>query len=357
VGKRLRGEDEKQIQPHGLMGVRDIKKVVLAIDALSENEGLEAHSWESLGAFLQNRTHQGNVQVEPVFVWGEPEIPERDENGVTLEIKRKMRELLRGSRLPGLKSPRIIHENLIYPPELRDQVDTLVAYARRTDADLIALHTKAKSGAERVLLGSFGEMMIHRSDVPLFMMNPLSQTVSRVKTLFFATDLEAPSKKVFAQVIARAHHLDARVILFHHVFGALFPSAKVRETDTRYFLEKQKNEVNEVMESWVDWASAQGVRVESLLDESDRKVREAILKESEAHGADVIVMVSQSGYFTGKIFGSDTRNIVRQVKLPVWVLHPPLATESDALRRRRKSADITDLPQQSFDRWKGLNHL
>jgi nucleotide-binding universal stress UspA family protein len=60
--------------------------------------------------------------------------------------------------------------------------DEILACARETAADLIAMTTHGRSGLGRLLFGSVAEEVLRHSDIPVFLMRCTEADVARRKT-------------------------------------------------------------------------------------------------------------------------------------------------------------------------------
>ena len=57
--------------------------------------------------------------------------------------------------------------------------DEILAAAKETGADLIAMSTHGRSGLGRLLFGSVAEGVLHRADVPVLLMRSTEEQVAR----------------------------------------------------------------------------------------------------------------------------------------------------------------------------------
>lgn len=60
-----------------------------------------------------------------------------------------------------------------------DPVSEIVGAARDNDADLIAMTTHGRSGLGRVLFGSVAEAVLHRAEIPVFLMRLTKKSAVR----------------------------------------------------------------------------------------------------------------------------------------------------------------------------------
>lgn len=92
---------------------------------------------------------------------------------------------------------------------------------KKTEADMIVLGTRGRTGAQKFLLGSVAEEILRRSRVPVLTIGPFaaagSLEVARFHRILFATDFstQATAAAPHALSLAQEHH--ARLLLVHVV--------------------------------------------------------------------------------------------------------------------------------------------
>ena len=75
-------------------------------------------------------------------------------------------------------------------PEMRlsqtAAVECLVRHAESEKAECIVLNTHSRKGLSRLVLGSFAESLIHKSSIPLLVLNPTAKSNSSIMKILYA---------------------------------------------------------------------------------------------------------------------------------------------------------------------------
>src|SRR5690606_33749030 len=90
------------------------------------------------------------------------------------DAEEALREKLEKVNFPGKPQAVVLLEN---PPLARLSAELLAEYAKNNAFELIAVHTHARTGIVRFVLGSFAESLLACSSVPLLMTNPSHEAV------------------------------------------------------------------------------------------------------------------------------------------------------------------------------------
>ncbi len=210
----------------------------------------------------------------------------------------------------------------------RHSVDRLVATAQAEGASMILMSTHAAEGLERLFLGSFAETALLRSKIPLFFVNPKNLPAQKVKTILFPSNLSSSNEKHFKRVLGEARRLKAKVVLYQKLVLPVQPLLSAGSlllggvpVVMPLFAEEQATKADRRATAWVELGKADGVKVEWLLDRKPGTIKEGVLRAARAKKAQLIAMCSSSGVIEATLVGSVARQVVREARCPVWVVH------------------------------------
>lgn len=305
------------------------RRIVWAVDPFSEEIELLRQTGR---AVRQLATEWGGAEVEPVYLMGDFPPNVRLLPTLVRDVREKadaeLRRCLRGLPIPRMRPVRVLEGS---SAQLREEVDSLIAHARESRADVIAVGTRARKGPRRWFLGSFAETLVLRSDVPLYVINPSESQPRGIKHILFPTDFSQESKKAWVRVIELARELGAAVTIFHKVYYEMAPALEVAFSAYPAYkgLFQQELELRQSeAESWASQARAAGVEAEVEIDyRMEGQIVQSILRAARSRGG-IIAVAARSGPVASAFLGSVTRQLVRSSVCPVWVMHPPAEAES-----------------------------
>ncbi len=300
------------------------QKIVWALDPFEERGAIRPH----LIAALKEFSHPGTT-IEPVYVLcaGEYEMKPSQSRAWLMKIqpmtKKILKDAVQNVELQGLQEPKLLLENNASQSQA---VKSLVAYAKRSGADLIAVGTHSKKGLSRLLLGSFAETLLLKSTIPTLVVGPHSD-VFKINRILFATDIGKTSQVLFNRVIALAKAQGAKVTLFYaipHPAEVVFESGiylmgggAVPLPD---FVTDETERKRRIADKYAAAAKKQGVDVEVHFESNYGNISQAILKQVQSEKASLIAMAAESGPVAAILVGSITRQVVRAAHCPVWVM-------------------------------------
>jgi nucleotide-binding universal stress UspA family protein len=323
------------------------KKILWAVDALSPDRKLQLATLKSILAL----TKGFEVTIEPVSVLSPDQmrlsvtLMRQDEEGFRLQAERDLQVWVKGMKKPQLTRPTLLVRDIFTE---MDEATTVLNYARKSGAELIAVGTHVNRGFKRFFLGSFAETLLIKSDVPTLIVNPSTPVPARIKKIFFPTDFSEASKSAFEAILPTASELKAKIFLYYKpdyflpytatTFGIIPEFTEYLGAD----LEARALEGAE----WAKQAKASDVSVHVIIDKKTGWVDESILKVSKRLKVDLVAMASQSGRVNAALLGSTARKVVRESLIPVWVIHPRARSEA----RSKESSEPVRRPQPKIVR-------
>lgn len=206
----------------------------------------------------------------------------------------------------------------------RRAAKTLLDFAQSEGAQLVAVNTHAAKGLRR--LGSFAELLIALSPVPVLAVNPTTRVPRSISKILFPSDLSDASRVVFFSVLKLAKDFGARIFLFHRLeipyrtynsdFGFGINPMLVDQA-WRNAASAQKSRC----EKWARDAEKHGVECETVFSESAEKVGSLINRISRSKHVDLIAMATYRGPIAQALIGGTARDVLTNASRPVVIFH------------------------------------
>lgn len=201
-------------------------------------------------------------------------------------------------------------------------VDRMLALASENNSHLIGLFTHARKGYLRLVMGSFAETAIHRSQKDLLILNPKFTTPTKIKHILFASDFSNDSKKEFAKVLQYTKNLKAVLTVFHH--AEVIYSWSLAEENSE--IKNYKKSVDK-MKIWFEQEAREaGVQINVIVRSEFRSTSSLILKLVKKTNVDLIAVCAKSNPVDALIGGSVTRQIARESSVPVLIIKTGVKT-------------------------------
>lgn len=297
-----------------------VLRVLWAIDLLASDKKVRG----SAESMLKTLSKQDHLEIYPTYILRfsdqiQPVSRGEGRKALLENVQDTMRRWLSNVKL-NLEEPKAVLQSGVY---LRSDVDALISEARRVKADLILVNTHARKGFSRFWMGSFAETLMHHSSFPVLFLNPASKPVTQIKTILFPTNLSPDSQKALRKVGQMAQHLKAELVLYNNV-EYFVASPGLGLTESAVFTQNIGRDVKlrkKTLESWTRRLKKEyGLKVRTLVDESDVRVSEGIIKAARKLPSCMIAMASQTGPVLSVLVGSTTRRVVREATMPVLVV-------------------------------------
>ncbi len=243
-----------------------------------------------------------------------------------------LRELLVQGNTLGVLPPRFLRQA---SASVNDGVNELLRFALHEGADGIVLTSHARRGPARMILGSFAESLASRSPIPVLVVNPKAARPRGLKKICFPTDFSEVSKDAFDKAVQLAAETNASITLFHKM-NRLYPEiGNVSPTDPQNPVSQLEESLRIESEAWMEQARKEGVEIRLVLDMTFGRPVPALLRLVGELGKDTIIaMASKRGPVGAAMLGSFARQVMRQSRLPVMVLHVQQDSVTDAFRNQ-----------------------
>jgi len=327
-------------------------KIIWAVDALTNPEGLHTQTAELVGALASQReatvqpvyvltpseSVDNDLDQDPMFVRYEQNAHEALEKALESALNQRQGMPILAKRLPArvlVQATSSIHAT----------VATLSNFAVSEGADLIVVSTHAREGLSRLFLGSFTETLLLSSRIPVWVVNPSTRKIERFTEIIYPTDFSFYSRGVFRRVVQMARELGAKMTLFHavpHPIEPVFQSGVYMLGGGALPLLPYHNDAVHYQmkhaERWARWAEARGVQVKTNVQDEPENIATTIAKLAQDHQASMIAMETHSGPVVSALVGSITRQVVRHADCPVWVLNTRVEASHSGLTEPGKAA-------------------
>lgn len=290
-------------------------KIAWAVDPLGDKE-LFSQSLLSLGAL----TRVTQAKIQPVFVLSPaharlPLAPFRQEEEAFRALAEKeFKELVKNCDLCNLDPLTVLVNN---EHSVNRDIELLLKHVHGLGVDLIVTSTHGRRGIPRLVLGSFVEALMTRSQIPVFTVNPEAKIREKIRRILFPTIFTHTFQKTFEQALVFAKDLDADLALYYKEpdISPVFVTPDIQD-----YFKRETSKRNELAQSWLAKGREHGVRLELLIDDKPGIIPEAIVKIAEDRNFDLIMMGSQADPVSAVLMGSVSRATVRRASCPVCVL-------------------------------------
>jgi nucleotide-binding universal stress UspA family protein len=211
----------------------------------------------------------------------------------------------------------------------RASAQALVQHAEKIKADCIVIATHARTGLERLALGSFAETAILLSkEIPVLVFNPGNKNPREVHKILVPTDLSPDSVKDVYAMADYARLLGAELVLFHKQPDPLDPiiqqgvySLGGGWVSVQSYIDEEIENKNHQIAELERELQQKGVNVSHVFDTSPAGLVEAIDRAAHDCGADMVSVLTKTGPWEAAILGSVARGLVRRSPVPVLVRH------------------------------------
>lgn len=291
-----------------------MKRIVWSIDAF-ENPDHHRNALFLLGSL--SRATQ--AEILPVHVLGHPFADPKGasdfEEAYKALAEKRMSELSKTSDIATMEAGRVLINR---ESSIRSSVERLLEHARTVSADAIVVATHSRTGLQRMLMGSFAETLLLKSEIPVITVNPQSRIREKVQNILFPTTFDPRFRPGFEKAAALTRALDAKLTL---IYKEPYVPLAYTSPLVQQHLERETAERKSRAKEWAIWAAQFGAPVITHYDERPGNVACAIEEFAEVNDIDMVAMVSEAEPLTGTLTGSTCRQVVRSALCPVWVIH------------------------------------
>ena len=216
-------------------------------------------------------------------------------------------------------SAKVIHE---LSSSRKKAVDTLVRYAKDTEADLIAVSSHGRHGLGRFILGSFAERLLGCASIPVLFLGNSADETKEPKKILFPTDLSKASEVTLELFLEQFKNYTGEIVLFHAMKG----------TDHVYDTGLMGIPIYMSKGEWLElerWTKKECERLLNKIKSKGFRVNEAQSIQDFALDENIgfIAMASLRRGLESAIMGSVAKEVFRIREWPVWVCGPEAISE------------------------------
>jgi len=209
----------------------------------------------------------------------------------------------------------------------------LVQYSKEANADLMVVSSHGRSGLGRLVMGSFAENVLAKSNIPVLFLSKSVLPNQGLSKILFPTDWSNASKRALDLFLNQMKGVNSEIILYHAVSppGAVFDSGVLGVPyylPESYYLE-QRRWVEEQSSAFQKIVSDQGFQVRAVIRDGVLNTPSAIQAIAQEEKVSLVAMASASRGFESTVMGSVAKEIFRIRQWPVWVSGPEVIFEKE----------------------------
>lgn len=214
---------------------------------------------------------------------------------------------------------------------------TLADYAHRANVDLIVMSSHTRGGLKRVTLGSVADYLIRKSDIPVLLVKPSTDSnAGNSATLFnrivVPLDESALAEQIITEVADFAARMRASINLLHVLTPQSYSQRQIMQPGLPWW-DADISQSKEYLEGVATRLRDEGLSVTTEVLLSEDAVP-AIFDYVGRVGADLIAITTNAaGGLRRFVFGSIADEITRRSSISLLVYHPSqvVAASSGAL--------------------------
>lgn len=192
----------------------------------------------------------------------------------------------------------------------------LVEIAEKQKAECILVFSHAKNLAERFVLGSFAETLVHYAKGPVLIVNP-KNLKSKMKHIFYCDDLEGNFLEHLKNVRDQLQALKAKDLVYFH---APHPIYRFSMDQNNREAKEYRVEVDRKMTQVGQAAKKLRLNLTPIIDAEWTSVPEKVAKYAKSKKSDLVVVRARSSRFGALMGGSVTRQLLRNSSVPLLVM-------------------------------------
>ena len=279
---------------------------------------------KSLGAKIQPVTYAAALEVYTGHQLA-ADLQQGKLKGLLAEsVNNRLKKMLPASDRPLLQSIHIITPPKGGPADTYTKIVSIDRYAQKLGAKFIAIHSHAKSGLKRLLLGSFAEAAISSSKLPTLVINPASHPEKKIKNIIFPSDFSPESQKSLKLANYFASELGANLTITHCLRIPELPELLADKTSKAQLtadLQLLKSDLERRAAKFL--ANCKQKKVNAQFDLIEVRPNldpaDALTRLSAAKDSSLIIMAAKSGAIRANLLGSLSRKIARIATCPVLI--------------------------------------
>lgn len=299
------------------------KSVVWAIDPLDKSG---APAMAEVRRLARSARRSG-LSVVPVHVASFPEaLWEKGAVPPLPQIQQELEKTLARYAIPHAEPVVVVDEAGTRASAVRE----FLRVAQGLRAEWIMVSPHGRSGAARLMLGSFAELLVSHSSLPLFFLprESLRPTARSSRVALFPTDLSHAAHVAFTRFLSVAASQHLEIAILHELslqIPAIDPGIGPAAISGPFPGEEgaRQDHARHAGAVLVEEARAAGVKARFALDNGVNEITgDIVLAAARREKARIIAMPSMSGPWTRIVAGSVAQRVFRSGGLPVCVYGP-----------------------------------
>lgn len=290
-------------------------KILWAVDIYDEHP----KSVDSVFQFLTSLSVHFSLNVDALYIASvpPPNLAEEDENTIQEKLHKQMNaKISRAKTAPWFGDCHIVMNKSL--PQ-RTSVKKLTEFSRINGYDALLVVKHSKKTKKTKFLGTFAEMSVFLSTVPVFLINPDGVQSEKISELLIAVDDSVKKERDFKNLLRFFSTFGLSMKLLHVIpipFYFLFTDS-IRDyvsDEDRY---SEKN-----FFPMLNMARQTGWSAELILKHTRKSIESAVLSEARKTKADLITLIHKHEDETGYLVGRLTRKIIQQTDRPLLLFRP-----------------------------------
>lgn len=290
-------------------------KVLWAVDIYDEHP----KAGDSVFQFLTALDVHFSLKVDALYIASVPHqtLSNEDESKIQKKLHKQINEKVsRAKKTPWFGECHIVMNKSV--PQ-RTSVKKLTEFCRINGYDALLVVKHSKKTKKQKILGTFAEMSVFLSTVPVFLINPDAVQPEEISELLIAVDDSLKKERDFKNLLRFFSTFGLNMKLLHVIqipFYFLFTDS-IRDyvhDEDRYFEKDFFPMINMAREA--GWAA------ELFLRYTRKSIESTVLSEARKMKADLITLIHKHEDETGYLMGRLTRKLIQQTDRPLLLFRP-----------------------------------
>lgn len=305
---------------------RKYNKVVWAFNPFDR----ESENDENAAVLLRHFEKLEDYELHPIFVFSpryflHPELEfEKSRPAAEIFPMLRMKERIHALNLKNVKEPRVLRCS---KPSVRQEVSIFLKALEEIQPSFVLMSPHEKSFWARFAAGSFSDLILRKSSIPLLMTSTNMTAPDRIRNIFYPTDFGINAIAGLFRSFDLAKIFGAKVIVYHSTWPEKL-SARYSEYNffgvdawPTYIAQKSGAYIEDRKQEFISEAKRQEMEIEIIIEEAAVSVATAISKKMEQLQPDFIVTMARHHGILFDSVGSTVQSVVKKSECPIYVFH------------------------------------
>jgi nucleotide-binding universal stress UspA family protein len=302
-----------------------------AVDPFQDNYKYHLHALKVILPFRKAL----NVNIQPVsFVSSEHIFINRKDRAalkfqdivqiIAAAVNQRFEQIFTSTQRKLFLKPQLLSNREGQGITLAQKILAIDRYAKKIDADFVALHSHSRKGIKRFFIGSFAETFVLHSQLPTLIINPICEPARKIRTVIFPTDFSKESVATFRLAGNYAKKLGANLQIIHTISKpklSIFLSGAATVEQQSIEVEQRKILAARQAERLLKICRKSNVPAEfNILENSGAfDPAKSVLEFSKNYQSPIIILAAKSSSMRASIIGATSREIARAANCPVLI--------------------------------------